>query len=169
MSLPQLSFILGGLLIAVGLLGGGIEIRDLKVPPVGQVGRLLSFAAGVAFVALALFVGREKASGEPQEPRTLSQSENQGLHSQEARRKTFAQPEYQGLRLDACYEWATRCGQEPATAWCKTQGLDSAVDFKVENVGERGIHTKLIGSQQECGETYCASYTYITCEGRPRQ
>jgi hypothetical protein len=65
MSIETMSFILGGLLVAVGLLGGGIEVRELKVPSVGRASRLLSFVAGVAFIGLALFLN-PGATGEPQ-------------------------------------------------------------------------------------------------------
>jgi hypothetical protein len=57
MSIELLSFVLGGFLVAVGLLGGGIEVRELKVPSVGRITRVLSFAAGLAFVGLAVFLG----------------------------------------------------------------------------------------------------------------
>ena len=54
MSIQQISFILGGVLIAVSLLGGGIEIRDLRVPSLGKVTRVLSFVGGIGFVAFAV-------------------------------------------------------------------------------------------------------------------
>jgi hypothetical protein len=70
---------------------------------------------------------------------------------------------YNGVRLDACFVWAERCGEEAATAWCKDQGYTRAIEFPIENVGERGVSTKLIGTQQICGEKYCASFAQITC------
>ncbi|CAB1081825.1 hypothetical protein D1AOALGA4SA_9468 [Olavius algarvensis Delta 1 endosymbiont] len=57
MSIDTMSFILGGLLIAVALLGGGFEVRELKIPSVGRIGRLLSFIVGAAFIGLAVFFG----------------------------------------------------------------------------------------------------------------
>ena len=71
---------------------------------------------------------------------------------------------YDGMRLDVCFEWTKRCGEEPATAWCKTQGFSRSIDRLAENVGERGVSTKLIGTQQVCSEEFCASFAYITCE-----
>ena len=79
-------------------------------------------------------------------------------------KQTFPDPMYAGMRLDVCYEWANRCGQEPADEWCKLQGFNHALDFPTEVVGERGIPTKLIGTQQECRESFCGSFKYITCE-----
>jgi hypothetical protein len=153
MSIEVMSFILGGLLVAVGLLGGGIEVRDLKVPPVGRAARVLSFCGGVAFVVLAMFVGRHVSDPSASVKSVTSQD-----------RHTFSEPVYGELRLDACYEWGQRCGEEPATEWCKTQGFKRAVDFPTENVGNRGIRTKLIGTQAECKEPFCVSFKYITCE-----
>jgi hypothetical protein len=79
-------------------------------------------------------------------------------------RETFADPIYEGLRLDACYYAnATGCGEMAATAWCQTKGYTSAVEYPQENVGLRGIHTKQIGSKAECAFNFCASFTSITC------
>jgi len=156
MSIELLSFILGGSLVAIGLLGGGIEVRELKIPAVGQMPRIFSFVAGLAFVGLAVFLSPRPAK-EPEE----------AAHAAAAttiERETFEQPMFGDLRLDACYEWAARCGEEPATAWCQTKGYRRAVDYPTENVGDRGIATRLIGTQAECREQFCASFAHITCE-----
>ena len=55
MSIEMLSFLLGGLLVIVGLLGGGIEIRELKIRPINQITRVLSLIGGIAFIGLAIF------------------------------------------------------------------------------------------------------------------
>jgi hypothetical protein len=154
MSVELLSFVLGGFLVAVGLLGGGIEVRELKVPSVGRITRVLSFAAGMAFVGLAVFLG----------PGQVKDSAAVNAEPAALVRVTFAQPMYGDLRLDACYEWADRCGEEPATAWCQTKGFARAVEFPIENVGNRGLGTRLISTQAECREQFCASFSHITCE-----
>lgn len=153
MSIDSMSFILGGLLIAVGLLGGGIEIRELKIPPISPASRILSFIVGTVFVCLALFFI-------PNDTPPLSSDVN----PPSSERQSFNEPMYDGYRIDACYEWANRCGEEPATAWCKLNGFKRAIDFPTENVGSRGIVTKLIGTQAECKEPFCASFKYIKCE-----
>jgi hypothetical protein len=76
---------------------------------------------------------------------------------------TFEAPLLDGLRLDACVQWAARCGAEAASAWCKLQGYNLAISYPTENVGERGISTKLIGTGQVCSEKFCTSFTQITC------
>ena len=49
----ELAFLLGGLLVLIGLLGGGLEIRELKIPPVSNTSRLLAFIVGIAFTFMA--------------------------------------------------------------------------------------------------------------------
>lgn len=160
MSLDQISFLLGGSLVAVGLLGGGLEIRDLRIPAIGHNARILSVVGGVAFIGLALFLTLRH----PEQTSTGTSSTNPIVQPPTPQRETFPEPMYGGFRLDACYESNTRCGEEPATAWCKMKGFGRAVEHPEENVGTRGIHTKQIGSQLECSFPFCASFKYITCE-----
>jgi hypothetical protein len=44
----------GGLLLVTGLLGGGFELRELKVPKVGKFARVLATAAGGVCILLGL-------------------------------------------------------------------------------------------------------------------
>ena len=37
------------------------------------------------------------------------------VHPLAPERQTFPEPMYDEYRLDACYEWGTRCGEEPAS------------------------------------------------------
>ena len=61
MSVDALSFIAGGLFMAVAIIGGGIEIRELKIPSVGRLNRLLSFVAGFVLIGLAVFLHEPEA------------------------------------------------------------------------------------------------------------
>src|SRR5215831_16030923 len=90
----------GGVLVTIGLIGGGVEVREFKIPSVGRTARVLAFFGGVAFILLALFSGRE--------PGDKSFGTSAGSHTE-----TCAGPMYGGARLDACYEWGKRCGEEP--------------------------------------------------------
>jgi len=154
MSIEVLSFILGGLLVGVGILGGGIEIRELKIPQVGKLPRVCSLIAGFAFIGLAVLLSTKQFEETEHDHKKVATMEQQ----------TFSEPTYGDLRLDACYEWAMRCGEEAASAWCKTKGFKRAVDYPTENVGNRGISTRLIGTQAVCKEPFCASFSHITCE-----
>jgi hypothetical protein len=54
MGIDALAFSLGALLLLVGILGGGFELREFKVPPVGKVLRLIAAAVGLFFILLGL-------------------------------------------------------------------------------------------------------------------
>ena len=54
-TIPIVLVIAGVLLVTVAIVGGGLEIKDLKVPPLPPMGRALSAVAGVAFTGLGLF------------------------------------------------------------------------------------------------------------------
>jgi arginine exporter protein ArgO len=153
MSIETMAFVLGGALIAAGVFGGGLEIKELKLPQIAGTARAVAAMVGIAFVVLALAIN-QKWIEQKREANQPTPSENT---------KTFATPMYEGMRLDACVEWAKRCGEEAATTWCKTQGYLRATTYPTENVGERGVSTKLIGTREVCKEKYCTSFTEITC------
>lgn len=52
MTIQLIAFAFGGILIFVSVLGGGFEVKELKVPKVGPGVRVLSAAVGVLFVCL---------------------------------------------------------------------------------------------------------------------
>jgi len=152
MSIETMSFILGGILLAAALFGGRLEVKELKLPQIGIFARFLCAVAGLGFVGLAIYVHG-----------TLSPS-NSSVASSDAKKTsmTFQAPMLGDLRLDACLEWGTNCGEPAATAWCKTKGMTRATVFPSETVGEIG--TRLIGTKQECREKFCVSFAYIVCE-----
>jgi hypothetical protein len=53
-SIPILSFLVGCILIGVAVIGGGFEIKEIKMPRVGVLVRLLSTGAGLAFIFLGI-------------------------------------------------------------------------------------------------------------------
>jgi hypothetical protein len=60
MTLQTLSFIFGALLLLAGIVGGGFEIKEVKVPALEVRSRILSSAVGVIFIALAIFAITDK-------------------------------------------------------------------------------------------------------------
>ncbi len=56
MTIQIASFIFGGLLILIGLLGGGFEIKELKIPRVGGLCRVMAAMAGIVFILLGIFI-----------------------------------------------------------------------------------------------------------------
>jgi hypothetical protein len=65
MTLEIASFIFGGLLIFIGLLGGGFEVKELKVPQIKWPTRLISTVVGFFFIALgiSLATGNQREDG----------------------------------------------------------------------------------------------------------
>jgi hypothetical protein len=153
-SLETMSFILGGILVAASLFGGGLEIKELKLPQIGSVARGLSAVVGVAFVVLAIYLNQKGSqfSNKPANVGALNKT------------VSFQAPMHGDLRLDVCQQWAQNCGESTATAWCKTKGFSRATEFPQENVGIAGTATRLIGTNQVCREQMCSSFVYITCE-----
>jgi hypothetical protein len=60
MTIVVLSFLVGSALIGVAIIGQGFELKELKIPRVGILARLVSAGAGLAFIGLSLglFAGK---------------------------------------------------------------------------------------------------------------
>src|SRR6266404_1989319 len=149
---PQIiGFLTGAILVASGVLGGGIEIRELKIPQLPMATRALAIVVGIAFIALSL----RFAAAPPTQTRTVTEGPTQ----------TFVSPTIDGYRLDWCYNWATDCGATAASAWCRKQGFSKAVEPFEEDL--RVGLTKLVGSGEICREHppdgRCDSFKAITC------
>ncbi len=54
MTAEVFSFLLGGLLIVTGILGGGFEVKELKIPTVRWPTRLIAVLGGIFFIGLAM-------------------------------------------------------------------------------------------------------------------
>lgn len=52
MNIQIVAFVFGCLLLFVAILGGGFEVKELKVPKVGRASRLASCVIGMLFVVL---------------------------------------------------------------------------------------------------------------------
>jgi hypothetical protein len=59
MNVNILAFIFGALLLFVAIIGGGFELRELKVPKVGWAPRILALVAGLLFISLGFVTGAE--------------------------------------------------------------------------------------------------------------
>ncbi len=57
MTLQTMSFIFGALLLAVAILGGGFEIKEIKVSNVTPGVRIVAAIVGIIFVGLGFFQG----------------------------------------------------------------------------------------------------------------
>jgi hypothetical protein len=61
-----ITFAFGAMLLLIGILGGGFEIKELKIPQVGRVPRFLAASVGALFIILG--VGMESKGSSPAPP-----------------------------------------------------------------------------------------------------
>lgn len=59
MTIPLVTFALGGILILVSVLGGGFEVRELKIPKVNWITRLMAAVAGMLFIVVAIGIDQK--------------------------------------------------------------------------------------------------------------
>jgi len=55
-------FAFGSLLMLVAVLGGGFEVKELKVPKVGRSSRIAACACGLLFIFLGIYLDRPAAA-----------------------------------------------------------------------------------------------------------
>ena len=60
MNVPVIAFAFGGVLLLISVLGGGFELKELKVPKVGIGVRVISAVVGILFICLG-FSGSESS------------------------------------------------------------------------------------------------------------
>lgn len=73
MTLPVICLVIAGGMLAVGLLGGGLQFRDLVVPRVGHSVRATCFVLGLAFAGASfrLYVDDKTVKAELPQPITF--------------------------------------------------------------------------------------------------
>lgn len=64
---------LGAILLLIGILGGGFEIKEFKVPKVGPAPRVISAVGGIFFVLLGMGLETTDAAAKKSGPDTLMQ------------------------------------------------------------------------------------------------
>ncbi|VVN46971.1 hypothetical protein [Pseudomonas fluorescens] len=74
MSLDLFSFVLGAVLLLIGLIGGGIEAKEIKIPSVGTNIRIGAGIFGIGFIILGLWL-----AGHLKEPKSEVQTEPAAL------------------------------------------------------------------------------------------
>jgi hypothetical protein len=81
--------------------------------------------------------------------------------------KTFANPKFNGLRLDWCYTDGTGCGAPAAKAFCVANGYPLVKSWgAAENIGTF-TDTRIIGNNHICHGDYCDGFSYIKCSKQP--
>lgn len=64
---------LGALLLLTGIIGGGFEIRELKIPQVGRIARILSTVVGIMLMLTGIGMAAQPSSTDS--PPTVSQDQ----------------------------------------------------------------------------------------------
>jgi hypothetical protein len=60
-------------------------------------------------------------------------------------------------------DWGKGCGQDAATAWCKSNAFDHSVNAQQAPDIGASAPTKLIATGEVCDQSYCDGFTSITC------
>ena len=68
MAIQMAVFAFGSLLMLVAILGGGFEVKELKVPKVGRASRVAACACGMLFIFLGIHLDRSAAAHSPAAP-----------------------------------------------------------------------------------------------------
>jgi hypothetical protein len=79
MTLQIVLLIFSGLLLLIAIIGGGFEVRELKIPKVERTPRILAALGGTIFVLLAFYYDAQKveekktppAASQPSQPRQV--------------------------------------------------------------------------------------------------
>jgi hypothetical protein len=63
MALKILTFILGSILLLIGIFGGGFQVKELKIPQIGKFSRFLATSLGIFFILISLGLDTPTPSG----------------------------------------------------------------------------------------------------------
>ncbi len=66
MTIEIACFILGGLLILIGMLGGGFQAKEINIPHIGNSTRIACVMVGTLFAGLAIFIGNDERTSHSQ-------------------------------------------------------------------------------------------------------
>jgi hypothetical protein len=76
--------------------------------------------------------------------------------------RIFANPAWQGKRLDVCLQWAANCGKPAADAFCRAKRFsESLASFPDAQPGY--TPTRVISSGQVCTGSGCTGFQEIIC------
>jgi hypothetical protein len=79
------------------------------------------------------------------------------------RSEVFAEPVYNGKRLDWCRGWKDACGRATADEWCKSKGYLQAANFTPDPHIGATKPTRQLASGLVCDEDRCDGFKAITC------
>lgn len=68
------------------------------------------------------------------------------------------------LPLDVCEQYGTNCGKAAADAFCRANGMQGSVDFRI---AQDSPPTAIISTKQVCTEATCDRITWVLCSPAP--
>ena len=68
---------LGALLVLAGIVGGGLALKELKLPTLNSFSRILACVFGVRFILVGIYVERDIRQREGQEPQAALERQRQ--------------------------------------------------------------------------------------------
>jgi hypothetical protein len=71
-SMQAITFLIGLALIVVGIFGGGIEVKEIKIPTLPTISRILSSIVGLVLIAVCLAFPQLLAGPQPTPPALAS-------------------------------------------------------------------------------------------------
>lgn len=145
MNVETIAFGTGIALVLYAIVNKHISIKGFDLPSLDPKVRVLVSVIGLIFIILGIVLRYDSID-----------------HNKETE---FNNPIYRDVRLDICLaQGGIGCGIESANKWCRhEQDYKFSTDFSVEQVGLKGIPTKLIGDDTMCREKFCTAFTSITC------
>ncbi|MEG3925013.1 MULTISPECIES: hypothetical protein [unclassified Microcoleus] len=70
MTLKILTFILGSILLLIGIFGGGFQVKELKIPQIGKFSRFLATSLGIFFILISIGLDEQPPTPPPFSPPT---------------------------------------------------------------------------------------------------
>jgi hypothetical protein len=80
MELKILTFILGSILLLIGIFGGGFQVKELKIPQIGKFSRFLATSLGIFFIVLSLGLDEPRVQGTRATPPPPPPSSSSGVN-----------------------------------------------------------------------------------------
>lgn len=68
MELKILTFILGSILLLIGIFGGGFQVKELKIPQIGKFSRFLATSLGIFFILISIGLDTQPPTPPPPPP-----------------------------------------------------------------------------------------------------
>lgn len=144
MAIDVIAFAVGALLVMTAILGGGFEVKEIKVPRVGPVARGGAAVSGFLFVLIALGVTDTPAGpGESFVPVTPAEPMGNSFVPVQARRLQPA--------TDAFLEQVNSQLAE-IDAWAQEQGL--SLSHEIQSGAAAGGEEQTIALELDAGRSY---------------